>query len=235
MVSSEPDFDLLQFSVNGVVQAGISGAVSWQQISIPLAAGTNVLTWTYSKNSIYSSGLDAGWVDQFTFVAAPQIVFQPANITANQGATVYLFVRATGSPTLGYQWGHNGNPVGGNSPTLTLSNVGRAQDGIYFVTVTNGGGAAVSSNAVVQVNVPQLLGTPTLLPNGSLQFTSSDVGSSGGTLSPSDLPNFQAQVSTDLVNWVALPNALSLTNGMLLLQDNTCTNYTTRFYRILEQ
>jgi hypothetical protein len=134
---------------------------------------------------------------------------------------------------LGYEWQQNGNPVGGNTPVLVMNNVARAQDGTYFVTVTNAGGVAISTNFVVQVNVPQHLGTPVLLPDGSLQFTSTDVG--GGTLTPAELPNFEAQASTDLVNWVTLPNALSLTNGMLLLQDDTTTNYPARFYRIIEQ
>ena len=113
-----------------------------------------------------------------------------------------------------------------------MNNVARAQNGIYCVTVTNAGGAVVSSNAVVKVLVPQLLGTPTLLPNGTLIFTSTDAN--GGLLSPSDLANFQAQASTDLVNWVTLTNALSLTNGMLQLQDFGQSNYTARYYRLVE-
>ena len=139
-------------------------------------------------------------MDQFAFAAAPQILRQPLAATVNQGASINLSVLASGSPTLGYQWQQNGNPVGGNNSFLTMSNVGRAQNGIYCVTVTNAGGAVVSSNAVVHVNVPQLLGMPVLLPDGSLQLTSSDVN--GGALSPSDLPSFEAQASTDLVIWV---------------------------------
>ena len=73
------------------------------------------------------------------------------------------------------------------------------------------------------------------MPDGSLQFTASDVGTAGsGTLTPSDLPNFEAQASFDLVNWTTLPNALSLTNGMLLLQDGSPTNCPARYYRIIE-
>ena len=133
---------------------------------------------------------------------------------------------------MNYQWQKNGSPVGLNSPVLTLANVGRAQNGIYSVTVTNLRGAAISSNAVVTVKVPQVLGTPALLANGTLQFTSMDVG--GGTLTEADLPNFEAQASTNLVDWVTLPNALSLTNGMLQLSDGSSTNYSTRYYRIIE-
>ncbi len=231
-VSSEQYFDMLEFLMNGVSLANISGEVDWQQASIPVPAGTNVLQWRYSKDPTFDSGLDAGFVDQFAFIAAPQILGQPASVTANQGATINLSVFATGAPTMGYQWQQNGNPVGANSPVLTLNSVGRAQDGVYSVIITNGGGAVVSSNALVYVSVPQMLGVPKLMPDGTLQISSSDIN--GGPLSPSDLPNFEAQASSDLVNWVTLPNALSLTNGTLQLQDGARTNYTTRYYRIVE-
>jgi len=36
------------------------------------------------------------------------------------------------------------------------------------------------------------------------------------------------------VNWVTLPGALSLTNGVLQLQDSARTNYPARYYRIIE-
>jgi hypothetical protein len=83
----------------------------------------------------------------------------------------------------------------------------------------------------LNVLVPQLLSSPQILPNGGFQFTSTDIN--GGLLTPADLANFGAQASTDLVNWVTLPGALSLTNGMLLLQDNE-TNFGTRYYRLVE-
>jgi alpha-tubulin suppressor-like RCC1 family protein len=331
-VSSEPDFDFLEFRINGSVQASISGDVDWQRLSIPLSAGTNVLLWHYYKNSIYSSGLDAGWVDQFTVAPNPVITRQPESLTCNAGATAFFnvdaspgglyggsglsigyqwqkngtnlvnnvhvsganndelilnnvlaadagnydvvitnsaggsvtsslaaltveakpaillqpvsqtvkyganaqfSVTATGNPSPRYSWWRNGtNPVGGNSPTLILSAVARAQDGTYTVLVANSAGDVLSSNAVLKVLVPQLLSTPRLLPNGALQFTSTDVG--GGLLAPADLSDFEVQASSNLVNWASLPNALSLTNGLLQLQDATSTNSPSRFYRIIE-
>ena len=238
-VSSEQDFDILEFRINGIVQTSISGSPGWSQVSIPVAAGTNVLMWRYSKDVSIDMGLDAGWVDQFTYVPAPpQITVQPVSQIVNLGTNTFFQVTASGQPVSGqirlnYQWLQNGNPVGGNGPFLLLNNVGRAQNGTYAVTVTGAGGSAVSSNAVLKVLVPQLLAAPVLLPNGSLQLTSTDAN--GGLLSPSDLANFSAQASTDLVNWATLPNALSLTNGMLLLQDTNSSNFTTRYYRIIEQ
>ena len=234
-VSSEQFFDTLEFRVNGVVQTSISGEVDWQQVSVPVAAGTNLLQWRYSKDASYDVGQDAGWVDQFVYVPdAPFILVhpQPAIQTVNLGATVSWSVSATGAPLLRYVWRQNGTIVGGNSSTLTLNNVSRAQNGTYSVTVTNAGGSTVSSDAVLKVLVPQVLGTPKLLPDGTFQLLSTDPN--GGLLSPADLANFEAQASTNLFNWVTLPSALSLTNGALLLQDSGPTNYPARYYRILE-
>ncbi len=232
-VSSEQDFDFLEFRINGIVQTNISGEVNWQQVIIPVAAGTNILTWRYSKDATFDGGQDAGWVDQFAYLpAAPVIVSQPVSQVVNLGTNVTFRVTATGgTPYLSYQWWQNGNLVG-NSSSLSMNNVGRAQNGTYCVTVTNAGGMTISSNAVLKVLVPQLLGAPTVMPDGSFQLTSTDAN--GGLLSPSDLANFEAQASTNLVNWVTLPNALSLTNGALLLQDPPQTNFPARYYRIIE-
>ena len=232
-VSSEQYFDTLEFRVNGNVQTSISGEVDWQWVSIPVPAGTNVLQWRYSKDASGDAGQDAGWVDQFAFIVDPPVITnQPVSQTVNMGATVFLSVTAGGAPPLRYLWQQNGSAVGANSPTLILSNVGRAQNGTYFVTVTNSGGSTVSSSAVLKVLVPQLLGTPTLSPDGTLRVTSTDAN--GGLLSPADLPNFEAQASTNLADWVTLPGSLSLTNGMLELQDSSGTNWPARFYRLLE-
>jgi alpha-tubulin suppressor-like RCC1 family protein len=234
-VSSELDFDFLEFRLNGIVQTSISGEVDWQQVNIPASVGTNVLQWRYSKDFSFDAGQDAGWVDQFAVaIDAPVILVQPqpAVQTINLGTNVSLTVTASGAPQMKFQWRQNGNLVGGNSSTLALNNVSRAQSGTYFVTVTNAGGSVISSNVVVQVLVPQILGSPVLLPDGTLQLTSTDAN--GGLLSPANLANFEAQASTNMIDWVTLPSALSLTNGMLQLQDATRTNFIARYYRIVE-
>ena len=234
-VSSELDFDFLEFRVNGVVRTNISGEVDWQRVSIPVAAGTNILQWRYSKDISFDAGQDAGWVDQFAWLPAPPVItMQPVSQIVNMGSNVTFRVEATGGK-LGYQWWHNGILLA-NYPVaqMTWNNVGRAQNGSYYAVVTdfNNGQSTVSSTAILKVLVPQHLGSPMLLPNGAFQLTSTDAN--GGLLLPSDLLNFEAQASTDLVNWVTLPNALSLTNGMLLLQDSSSSNYTARYYRIIE-
>ena len=170
MVSSEPDFDLLQFSINGVVQASISGSVGWQQITIPASAigtngATNILTWTYSKQSIYSGGLDAGWVDQFAFIPTPVILRQPSSVNAYAGTAVNFSVLVTENNkplTQGYQWQKNGvnlvnggNDVSGaNSATLALNDVQSTDAGVYTVVVTNSAGGSVTSSPAILTVLP---------------------------------------------------------------------------------
>ena len=101
-----------------------------------------------------------------------------------------------------------------------------------MVTVTNLGGSVTSSNASIHVAVPQQLHEPVVLANGTFSVISGDAD--GGTLLPADLIAFEAQVSTNLIEWSTLTNSLSLTNGALLLTDPDATNASTRFYRLVE-
>jgi alpha-tubulin suppressor-like RCC1 family protein len=233
-VSSEDYFDVLEFRVNGVTQASISGEVDWQSNSIAIPTGTNTLQWRYSKDASYGSGLDAAWVDQFSFIADPPVItVQPVSRTVNMGSTVLFNVTVTGATPWTYLWRQNGTNTVGGSSTLTLTGVGRSRNGSYAVTVSNPGGSTLSSNATLKVLVPQKLGVPVLLPDGTLQLSSGDAD--GGLLSASDLANFDAWASTNLTDWAILPGALSLTNGTLMLQDGGTTNRPYRFYRITEK
>ena len=100
------------------------------------------------------------------------------------------------------------------------------------MVVSNSGGSTPSSNATLVVRSPQEMGPPLRLPGGVMALTSGDAD--GGPLLPGDLPNFQAQATTNFVDWVALLNCLTVTNGTLLLVDPDSANYPRRFYRIIE-
>jgi hypothetical protein len=164
----------------------------------------------------------------------PVISLQPVGQTTNAGAIVQFRVTAGGLEPFAYQWRRNeSNHVGVNSSALNFTSVGRSNNGVYSVIVSNVGGSVVSSNAVLKVLVAQRFASPVLLANGAVVFVSSDAD--GGLLAPSDLSAFTALASTNLVDWLTLPGALSLTNGQLLLRDAAQTNHPARFYRILEQ
>ena len=49
-VSSEGDFDQLEFSIAGAAQAAISGEQDWQRVSFNVGAGSQALRWRYSKD-----------------------------------------------------------------------------------------------------------------------------------------------------------------------------------------
>ena len=117
-------------------------------------------------------------------------------------------------------------------PPLQILNSTRRDSGTYAVIVTNPGGNTLSSNAVVRVRVPQQLGNAQWLAGHGFSFLSMDVD--GGALSVQDLAGFEAQVSTDLVNWQRLTNPPAVTNGALLIIDPNAASFSKRFYRLLE-
>jgi hypothetical protein len=155
-----------------------------------------------------------------------QVVVGPTNVS--------LTVGAVGNPPLTYQWIKNGtNAPFGNSATLSLTNVLRTAAGTYSVFITNGFSNLQSSNAVLRVLVPERLGQPTLLPGSTIQLQFDDADG-GALLTTNDLATFTVYASTNLVNWFAITNALTVTNGLIIFQDSL-TNAAQKYYRVVEQ
>ncbi len=64
-VSSETEDDSLVFYIDGEEQPGkISSEVDWARKEYSIGSGSHVLKWMYSKDNMFSGGLDAGWVDK---------------------------------------------------------------------------------------------------------------------------------------------------------------------------
>ena len=233
-VSSEEFSNALSFALNGSVQAAISGEVDWQFQQFGIPPGTNILSWTYAKNSALSSGLDAGWLDQVSFGRAPIIHRQPLSQAVPIGTNVLLDVLASGTSPLSFQWLKDGtNLAGATAWFYSITNCARPDSGQYAVVVSDSGGAIHSSNAQVLVYVPLNLVSPTWLPQSGFSLLSREAG--GSSLLAQDLASFEAQFSTNLVDWTSLSNSLTLTNGALLLADPQATNEAQGFYRILER
>jgi hypothetical protein len=151
MVSSEEYFDRLSFIIGSGTNynATISGEVDWEQETFFVGPGSQTLSWIYAKDPDISLGLDAGWLDQVSFV-----------------------------------------------PGL------RAQ-----------------------------LGVPALLSDGSLLFDL--YATNGSILALSDPSSVLFEASSNLVDWIPLTNALTLTNGSALLRDPAASNAQVRFYRLV--
>ena len=114
----------------------MSGAVTSQSAGI---SGT--ITLPSGSVVSYSGG---------SSLSSPQI--QPSSQAVNAGANVTLSVIASGA--IGYQWLYEGsNIVGATGSTLTISNIGAYQAGVYTVAVTTSSGTVTSAPATVAVNV----------------------------------------------------------------------------------
>jgi Reelin subrepeat B/Immunoglobulin domain len=233
-VSSEAWFDYLTFYLDDLNEAAISGQVDWQQESFAVGSGNHTLTWTYAKDPSVSAGLDAAWLDQVIFITnPPAITLQPLSQKGTMGAVMVLSAAASGAPPITYQWLKNGtNLNGATSTNYVIAKATRRDSGVYQIVASNPGGSTPSSNAILAVRSPQKLGLPLPLPGGTITLTSKDAD--GGPLLPGDLPGFQAQATTNLMDWATLLNRLTVSNGLLLLVDPDSTNYSRRFYRILE-
>lgn len=67
-VSSEGNFDILKFKVDGQMVEEISGSGSWELVSYTVGAGEHRLRWEYDKDSSVSEGSDAGYLDQISYL-----------------------------------------------------------------------------------------------------------------------------------------------------------------------
>jgi hypothetical protein len=163
---------------------------------------------------------------------SPVVTVQPWDRRVNSGTNIAFTAFAVGQPPLTYQWRFNGaNIPGATNPTLALASVNRGSNGLYSATVFNTLNSTNSRNAKLDIGGPLRLVQPAINADGLFTLTAQDPLA---PLTPSDLPFFEVQASTNLANWEMLQTTLVLTNGTLLLQDQSPDNYPVRFYRLVE-
>lgn len=68
-VSSEEDWDYLNFIVNGTKIFRISGEVDWTQFFHAIPEGEHTIRWSYDKDESVNDGADRGWLDAVVFEA----------------------------------------------------------------------------------------------------------------------------------------------------------------------
>ncbi len=64
-LSSEEDWDSLEFYLNGARLGRWSGELDWRRFEFRVPAGYNRLEWRYTKDANYGDGLDAAFLDDF--------------------------------------------------------------------------------------------------------------------------------------------------------------------------
>lgn len=160
-VSSETNYDTLDFFVGDTYMTSISGESGWLQYTAAVPAGVNDLYWQYVKDGSATGGQDAAWVDQVVYTpGAPVYDFSlnggDTNISDAQLAAA-VTVRVSIADADGINW--NGSVISPQpdiSPYLCITNPSGSQilspvsfdssghtDGELFTTIT--GVVSVSS------------------------------------------------------------------------------------------
>ena len=227
---SPPDFDSLNFYVNGGRQAFMISPFDWQQNTFYLGSGTQALQWTYSRSFLNSGNMSTGWVDQVTFTpgGTPLIItLVPTNQFLMTKATANFVSSAKGTPPIGYQWQFNGtNLARATNSSLTITSVQPTNSGTYTLTITNPYGSFVT-NVTLFVQ-PFALNTAStnlwLTTSGLLMHVD-------GVLTPNALVIY---ASTNLTSWLPILTNPPATGSVQVL-DSSATNLPFRFYRAGEQ
>jgi len=106
-------------------------------------------------------GLEWGPVTQVTATTGSTFTTQPVSQTVAAGGSVTLTAAASGAT--GIQWQRNGVTLAGaTNATLTVSNVGSAETGLYTAATTGGSAAMTSRPAIVGLSTTaKAIGTGT--------------------------------------------------------------------------
>lgn len=73
-VSSEANWDFLEFYLNGVLLRRWSGEAGWATFRFSVPAGLNRLEWRYMKDALGSAGLDAAFIDNLDLPVVPTVM-----------------------------------------------------------------------------------------------------------------------------------------------------------------
>jgi hypothetical protein len=152
-VSSEQDYDRLEFLIDGSPEITITGEFDWFQQIVNISSGSHALRWRYYKDGSDSAGLDAGFLDQVSYVATPLVItLNPFNQTNSPGYQVALLAAATSNAAITWQWfkTSDGSISGATNALFIPTNSGAATvAGNYFAIATSTNGSATTDVASV--------------------------------------------------------------------------------------
>ncbi|MGA2176798.1 MAG: hypothetical protein ABSH38_17615 [Verrucomicrobiota bacterium] len=218
---------------------GSDGVLALQADGLVVTAGQSFSFDQPGSNAFYISVSIFTDIDTVvTGNGVPVFTVQPGNQTVGAGGAIYLHARTAATQPVALQWQQNGtNLPGATNGDLFLTNVTVGNAGTYQALAVNSVGQAASSVATVGVIPPAriaiLLAPPIAQPDGSLVITASTAN--GAAFSLASTSFFILQASSDLINWNALTNGLSLTNGAIDFTDFAAATNSARFYRLLRQ
>jgi hypothetical protein len=194
-VSSEANYDFLEFSIDGNVLSSSSGEVGWEFAEFPVTAGNHTFKWEYSKDYSVASGGDCAWVDYILLPASPTMtayagqddaVCEGNTYQCNGAATLYMAVLWTSSGTGSFDNAQNlnavytpsGDDITAGSVTLTLTayNPGSSVMDDMILSINPAPLAYAGEDAIVYSNESYTLADATAENFLSVQWTTSGDG-----------------------------------------------------------
>lgn len=85
---------------------------------------------------------------------APKLAWSSGNQAVASGTAVALAATFSGSTPMAYTWTKNGQPVAGDSPTLSFPSAQVADAGAYRLTATNAAGSAIADFTLSVIQSP---------------------------------------------------------------------------------
>jgi uncharacterized repeat protein (TIGR03803 family) len=189
-VSSEGNSDFLTFYISGNEQDAIADDVDWFQETYPVSAG-DVLRWEYTKDAGNSVGLDAGFLDEVSYVVSttPSLHVTALPLTGPSPLTVQFTspgVDSAGNTVTNWHWtfGDGGSSTA-QSPSHIYTNfnsyspslIAYSTYGTSPLNVTGPGTITVTNHTLDVTDNPQSGPFPL-----TVQFSSPGVDSGGNTV-----------------------------------------------------
>lgn len=173
--------------------------------SIAATSAANAGSYTVTVFSACGSTISAA--APLTLKTATSISTPPAATSACAGANASLTVTAAGTGPFTYVWKKGTTVVGGNSATLSLTNLSQANAGSYTVTATGACGSATSSPVILTVNTVSPIATTsgqslTVSIPGTYQWLNCNTGNSpiagqtGNSFTPTVSGNYAVRVTS---------------------------------------
>ena len=160
-VSSETNWDQLQFYVDGVLKQQWSGEAGWATYTFPLTASTHTLEWRYVKDLIISNGLDAAFIDD---VNLPIVIIVPQSGTVDW-TNVYQRIDGFGASSA---WQHTWTSAQADMFFSTNSGIGLSHNSTNFPFT--GVGLSLLRNHIVPANSTSASDTPSTVETNIMQM-----------------------------------------------------------------
>jgi len=163
-VSSEPQYDGLQFLIDGVAAASLSGEALWEQQTFSLSRGPHALRWRYFKDSSISLGQDTSWLDEVVYIPNKPpsgLALSLSRPQINEGDSVtvtgsFLDPDASDLHTVVLNWGD------GSKPTTNFLDAGMVTFGVTHQYVDDNPTGTPSDTNLIRVTVSDQVGSTTV-------------------------------------------------------------------------